>query len=110
MPGTATVRKVRIVLIPSPLFPATPARPDTRRSCVHSLLLHQARDHRATHRGRLLEPLSESRRLHSLNCPVAPATLSPTVRSSHRVDKLNIRYHPAHGARTSRHRCVGLSP
>ena len=32
---TATMRKVRIVLIPSPLFPATPARPDTRQCTAY---------------------------------------------------------------------------
>ena len=49
-----------------PFVPSDTGPP--RYSTVHSLLLHQARDYRATHRGRLPEPLWESKRLHSLNC------------------------------------------
>ena len=64
------MRKVHIVLIPSPLFPATPARPDTRQVvCTAYCYIMLETTGPRTADGHS-NPYRNSRRLHSLNCPM----------------------------------------
>src|SRR4029077_12589064 len=102
MPGTATMRKVRIVLIPSPLVPSDTGPPRySTELCAQLIVASSQRPRGHAPRTATRTPMGiEEAAQPQLPARVAPAPLSPTVRSSHRVDKLNIRCHPAHGART----------